>query len=193
MTAARSTLPSVTDVVAEFRRALREPGAAVAAMASSDSCSGSTTTTSCSGTARTPRAATTPTTRAVAAAKRDIDALNRSDTSSSRPIDAALAAGIEQAPAAPPTTESPAMVFDRLSVLVIRISFTESAASSPREDRDQLRGARAGAARAAALLQAGLEALFDDVRTGRRRFVPYQSLKLYGSAPDPRGAGSRPD
>ena len=83
------------------------------------------------------------------------------------------------------------MVFDRLSVLVIRISFTESAASSPRGPRP-VRGACAGVARAAALLQAGLEALFDDVRTGRRRFVPYQSLKLYGSAPS-CGAGSRPD
>jgi hypothetical protein len=27
-----------------------------------------------------------------------------------------------------------------------------------------------------------LEGLFDDIRTGRKRFVPYQSLKLYGSA-----------
>ena len=26
-----------------------------------------------------------------------------------------------------------------------------------------------------------LEALFDDVRSGRKRFLPYQSLKLYGS------------
>ena len=32
-----------------------------------------------------------------------------------------------------------------------------------------------------ALLQEGLEALFEDVRTGRKRFLPYQSLKLYGS------------
>ncbi len=26
-----------------------------------------------------------------------------------------------------------------------------------------------------------LDGLFDDIRTGRKRFVPYQSLKLYGS------------
>ena len=74
--------------------------------------------------------------RAVAAAKRDIDALNTKRHELVEAIDAALAAGIEQVPAAPPTTESPAMVFDRLSVLVIRISFTERAASSQRDDRD---------------------------------------------------------
>jgi hypothetical protein len=84
------------------------------------------------------------------------------------------------------------MVFDRLSVLVIRISFTESAASSPREDRDQFAARVPVLHEQLVLLQEGLEALFDDVRTGRRRFVPYQSLKLYGSPPS-RAADSRPD
>lgn len=128
--------------------------------------------------------------RAVAAAKRDIDVLNTKRHAFVEAIDAALAAGIEQAPVAPPTTETPAMVFDRMSVLVIRISFTESAASSQRTDRD-LYAARLPLLRQQlALLEEALEALFDDVRTGRRRFLPYQSLKLYGAdaARDVRGS-----
>jgi hypothetical protein len=32
-----------------------------------------------------------------------------------------------------------------------------------------------------ALLQEALAGLFDDVHSGRKRFVPYESLKLYGS------------
>ena len=41
-------------------------------------------------------------------------------------------------------------------------------------------------------LQAALEALFDDVRAGRKRFVPYQSLKLYGG-PESHEGGTRRD
>ena len=129
---------------------------------------------------------------AVAAAKRDIDALNTKRHELVEAIDAALAIGIEQAPAAPPTTESPAMVFDRLSVLVIRISFTESAASSQRDDRDLYAARVPVLHQQLVLLQEALEALYDDVQTGRKRFVPYQSLKLYGSAAS-RAAGIRRD
>src|SRR5437879_10965653 len=45
----------------------------------------------------------------VAAAKRDIDALNTKRHELVEAIDEALAAAFDQAPAAPPTTESPAM------------------------------------------------------------------------------------
>jgi hypothetical protein len=191
MTAADVTLPSVTDVVAEFRRALIET-----APRARDGVLGlllalhhnNVVQWNCEDAARGDQADD----GAVAAAKRDIDALNLKRHGFVEAVDAALVAGIEQAPAAPPTTESPAMVFDRLSVLVIRISFTESAASSPREDRDRFTARVPVLHEQLLLLQAGLEALFDDVRTGRRRFVPYQSLKLYGSAPS-HGAGSRPD
>ena len=130
--------------------------------------------------------------RTVAAAKRDIDALNTKRHELVEAIDAELVAVTEQAPAAPPTTESPAMVFDRLSVLVIRLSFTETAASSPRADA-ALYAARVPVLhQQLALLHEALEALFDDVRAGRKRFVPYQSLKLYGSAAS-RAAGTRRD
>ena len=76
--------------------------------ASSDCCSGSTRTTSCSGTARTPPAATTADDRAVAAAKRDIDALEHEATrASSRRSTPRSPPASNKSPSAPPTTESP--------------------------------------------------------------------------------------
>ena len=85
-----------------------------------------------------------------------------------------LAAAIEQNPSATPTTETPAMVFDRLSVLTIRVHFTEGAGDRFAARLPVLRFQ-------VALIQEALEGLFDDVRAGRKRFVPYESLKLYGS------------
>jgi hypothetical protein len=109
----------------------------------------------------------------VAAAKRAIDALNTTRHELVEALDAALADAVEQDPSATPATESPAMVYDRLSVLTIRIHFTEDAGYRARLPllRNQLDIA----------VQA-LEGLFEDIRTGRKRFVPYQSLKLYGSS-----------
>ena len=118
---------------------------------------------------------------AVADAKRDIDVLNAKRHDFVEAIDAALVAVIDQSPSAPPTTESPGMVFDRLSVLVIRIACTEDAArAAPVESVHY--AARLPVLHAQlASLQTALEALIDDVRAGRKQFVPYQSLKLYGA------------
>ena len=187
MAAQPVSLPSITNVIAEFRRALREP-----APAARDGVLGlllrlhhnNVVQWNREDAARRDQADD----HAVAAAKRDIDALNTKRHELVEAIDAALAIGIEQAPAAPPTTESPAMVFDRLSVLVIRISFTESVASSQRDDRDLYAARVPVLHQQLVLLHEALEALYDDVQTGRKRFLPYQSLKLYGSAAS-RAAG----
>ena len=118
---------------------------------------------------------------AIAAAKRDIDALNMKRHGLVEAIDAAIDGAIAQTPSATPATESPASVFDRLSILVTRIHFTERAANSARPDRDAYAARLPVLHRQLALLQTALEALLDEVRDGRKRFVPHQSFKLYES------------
>ncbi|MCU1465392.1 MAG: hypothetical protein JWM72_1320 [Actinomycetia bacterium] len=185
MAAAPTDLPSVSDVVAEFQRALRSP---VPARAARQDVLGwllelhqnNVEQWSREDAARRDAADD----REVAAAKRDIDVLNTTRHELVEAIDAALAAGIEQARSAPPTTESPAMVFDRLSVLVIRIAFTESAASSQVNERDVYADRLPVLYQQLSLLREALDALLHDVQEGRKRFVPYQSLKLYRSVVD---------
>ena len=73
------------------------------------------------------------------------------------------------------------MVFDRLSVLTIRLHVTEAEAG--RDGRDQLAGRLPLLRDQLTTLQRALDGLFDDLRAGRKRFLPYQSLKLYGAGP----------
>jgi Protein of unknown function (DUF4254) len=126
----------------------------------------------------------------VAAAKRAIDAHNAARHVLVEAIDAALAGAVEQDPSAIPATESPAMVFDRLSVLTIRLHVTEAAAG-----RDQFAGRLPLLRDQLTTLQRALDGLFDDLRAGRKQFVPYVSLKLYGAGPTPAAstADTRPD
>jgi hypothetical protein len=125
----------------------------------------------------------------VAAAKRAIDAHNATRHRLVEAIDAALADVVDQDESATPTTESPAMVFDRLSVLTIRLHVTEA-----RAGRDGVAGRVPVLRDQLTTLQTALDGLFDDLRAGRKRFVSYQSLKLYGAAPTPEAStgDSRP-
>ena len=119
----------------------------------------------------------------IAAAKRAIDAHNANRHVLVEAIDAALVHAVAQNESATPATESPAMVFDRLSVLTIRLHVTEAGPG-----HDQLAGRLPLLRDQLATLQRALDGLFDDLRAGRKRFLPYQSLKLYGAGPTPEAA-----
>jgi hypothetical protein len=191
MSAPSTNVPDVAAVIAEFRRALRDPGPP-AQRGVLELLLGLHHNNALQWDREDATRRDDADNRAVANAKRDIDALNTKRHEYVEAIDAALAEVIDQALSAPPTTESPGMVYDRLSVLVIRIASTEDAARADGFDRLVYAARLPALHEQLDLLQAALEALFDDVRTGRRRFVPYRSLKLYGR-PGSAGGDSHPD
>jgi hypothetical protein len=117
---------------------------------------------------------------AVAEAKRAIDQLNKARHHIVEEIDAAIDRAVTQTASAPLATESPAMAFDRLSVLVIRIHQTERAAGEGASDADLYAARLPVLYRQLSDLQRAIDGLIEDVRDGTRRFVPYQSLKMYG-------------
>jgi hypothetical protein len=117
----------------------------------------------------------------VAGAKRSIDRLNLERHRLTERIDAAIDAVLVQSASATPSTESPAMAFDRLSVLAIRLDRTDRAARKSTNDGDEIGRRLVRLSVHLDGLAAAIDALLDDVRAGRRRFVPYEHLKLYGS------------
>jgi Protein of unknown function (DUF4254) len=117
---------------------------------------------------------------AVAEAKRAIDELNAGRHHIAEEIDAAIDRAVAQTPSAPLATESPAMAFDRLSVLVIRIHHTERAAGEGASEAHLYAARLPVLYRQLSDLQQAIDGLIEDVRDGTRRFVPYQSLKMYG-------------
>jgi len=180
MSQSAQSLPSVSDVVAEFRSTLdehpRRKAAAVMELLRNLH-DNNLTQWRREDSVRDDDASDA----VIAAAKRDIDALNLRRHHLVEAIDAAIDAAITQTPSATPATESPASVYDRLSILVIRIHFTERAANSPRPDRDEFAARLPVLRRQLELLQEALEALLQELREGQKRFVPHQSLKLYES------------
>ena len=125
---------------------------------------------------------------AMARAKRSIDSLNLERHGLAERIDAAIDGALVQSARATPATESPAMAFDRLSVLAIRLDRTHRAALTAGNRGDFGRRLLRLSGQIEELA-AAIDALLDDVRAGRRRFVPYEHLKLYArEASGPRRA-----
>ena len=127
----------------------------------------------------------------VADAKRAIDKLNLTRHHLIEDIDAAVHAHLTQSTTAPLVTESPGMVFDRLSVLIIRIARTAERVRSVSDGTDTYAGRLPSLQRQLATLSAALEALLRDVGAGTRRFVPYEHLKLYTAQPGTERGSSR--
>jgi Protein of unknown function (DUF4254) len=165
-------LPTSDDVVAEFRRALHDPEHRPKRQIEArlvDLLRSNLAQWNLEDEARGPDADEA----AVARSKRAIDELNAGRHRIVEEIDAAIDRTLKQTASAPLATESPAMAFDRLSVLVIRIHHTE-------RDAGRYAARLPVLYRQLADLQQAIDGLIDDVRDGTRRFVPYQSLKLYG-------------
>lgn len=120
----------------------------------------------------------------VATAKRAIDQLNSARHRFIEAIDREILLAIDGREGGPLVTESPGMAVDRLSVLVIRLSSTEARAASRAADAG-LYAERLPRLRSQIdALGESIDLLLNDLAKGRRRFVAYESLKLYG-AEDP--------
>lgn len=126
---------------------------------------------------------------AIAGAKRAIDEHNLTRHRLVQEIDAAIEDLVDPPATATLATESPGMVVDRLSVLVIRRDRTVAASS-----RDAAYAVRLPAldAQLGALVTA-LDGYLDELRAGARRFSAHEPLKLYlGPGSHTRGGGTRP-
>lgn len=119
----------------------------------------------------------------IADAKRGIDTLNMTRHRLIEEVDSAVDANLQQSSTAPFATEGPGMVFDRLSVLIIRIARTAERARSVTDGADRYAARLPSLQRQLAALSAALESLLGDVRAGTRRFPPYEHLKLYAAPP----------
>jgi hypothetical protein len=117
----------------------------------------------------------------VADAKRKIDRLNVGRHRLVEEIDAAIDSALDQSVSSPVATESPGMVLDRLSVLVIRRARTAGVSRRYPELEDRL-GALDAQIDA---LSAALDSYMDELRAGTKHFLLYQSLKLYGPSTEP--------
>jgi hypothetical protein len=129
----------------------------------------------------------------VADAKRAIDKLNLTRHHLIQEIDAAVDAKLRQSTTAMLATESPGMVFDRLSVLIIRMARTAEKARSVSDGTGAYESRLPSLQRQLAALSAALETLLKEVREGTRRFLPYEHLKLYADQPRTQPGSSRTD
>ena len=120
---------------------------------------------------------------AIARLKHSIDALNQKRNDLVEAIDRAfLAAAGVQDPAAPLHSESPGLILDRLSVLALKLYHTAEEGRRPTatEAHHQRNLARLALLREQRDdLAACLDELWQQVRSGRRRFKLYRQLKMY--------------
>jgi Protein of unknown function (DUF4254) len=175
-------IPTVAAVVGAFRRQLESPGAfgetpAGLFRALLDLHASNLAQWTLEDSARDPLA----TDAVVANAKRGIDRLNLARHHFVEELDRVIHEGLTQADGAPPVTESPAMAFDRLSVLVIRLHRTEAASRSSTAEGRPYAERLPALREQLASLETALEQLLSDVCEGRRSFLPYQHHKLYRS------------
>jgi hypothetical protein len=116
----------------------------------------------------------------VASAKRDIDRMNTARHGFIEAIDREIAASIQLREGAPLATESPGMAVDRLSVLLIRLASTEARAASGSADASACAERLPRLRRQLDALEEAIGLLLSDLAGGKRTFVVYESLKLYG-------------
>jgi Protein of unknown function (DUF4254) len=121
----------------------------------------------------------------IADAKRSIDRLNLERHRLAERVDAAIGAALVQSATAALATESPAMAFDRLTVLAIRLDRTQRAAQAAGNGSDDFDPRLERLSGQLRELTEAIDTLLDDVRAGRRRYVAYEHLKLYGPATTP--------
>jgi uncharacterized protein DUF4254 len=115
----------------------------------------------------------------IARAKRSIDRLNLGRHRLVERVDIVIGAALAQSATAALATESPAMAFDRLTVLAIRLDRTQRAAQVAGSGSDELDLRLQRLSGQLRELTEAIDTLLEDVRAGRRRFVPYEHLKLY--------------
>lgn len=114
----------------------------------------------------------------VAKLKVRIDRLNSGRVELVLQLDRALHALLAPLPAAPPCTETPGSVCDRLTILHLRLAYAGAAA----HEGDAAVAARLPQilAQATQLCRA-FDLMLDDVRAGMRSFFVFEPNKLYGA------------